>query len=174
MAVVNFRVMVMGVALMLFVGAMGYTRTPARPIVAGQHLDAGVAELEAKVGADPTNAVALHALVEAYLEHKAPGLAQAALDRAPAELRHSPAIADQRVRTLTLLGHPQLAFAAQNAVLAACSRRTCGAELVGRGEHRLAWLRQLIEMDVADPRMEPNRALLAYRLASRQVQLRVH
>ena len=172
--VVEFRVMVIGLALTLLVSGLSQGRTPARPIVAGHELDAEIATLEAEVGKEPTNAVALHALVEAYLVHKAPGLAQAALDRAPLELRHQPSIADQRVRTLTLLGLPQLAFAAQNAVLAECSRSECTRELVGRGRHRLEWLRQLLEMDIADPRAEPSRALLAYRLASRQVALEVH
>ena len=172
--VVEFRVVVIGLALTLLVTALSQTRTPARSIVAGQGLDEEVAALEAEVGKDPTNAVVLHALVEAYLARKAPGLAQAALDRAPPEVRHQPSIADQRVRTLTLLGRPQLAFVAQNAVLAECSRSACTRELVGRGRHRLEWLRQLLEMDIADPRMEPNRALLAYRLASRQVVLEVH
>lgn len=172
--VVEFRVVVIGLALTLLVTALTQTRTPARPIVAGHDLGAEVAELEDQVGKDPTNAVLLHALVEAYLVRKAPGLAQAALDRAPADVRYQPSIADQRVRTLTLLGHPQLAFAAQNAVLAECSRSECTQELVGRGRHRLDWLRQLLEMDIADPRAEPSRALLAYRLASRQVTLEVH
>lgn len=172
--VVEFRVVVIGLALTLLATGLSQTRTPARPIVAGQRTDAGVAALEAQVGEDPTNAVLLHALVEAYLMRKAPGLAQAALDRAPAEVRSQASIADQRVRTLTLLGHPQLAFAAQNAALAACSHSECTRELVGRGRHRLEWLRQLLEMDVADPRAEPSRALLAYRLASRQVMLEVH
>ncbi|HEU5074337.1 MAG TPA: hypothetical protein VFU02_09190 [Polyangiaceae bacterium] len=172
--VVEFRVVVIGLALTLLVLGLSQTRTPARPIVAGHDLDAEVAALEAEVGKDPTNAVVLHALVEAYLQRQAPGLAQAALDRAPPEVRHQPSIADQRVRTLTSLGHPQLAFAAQNAVLAECSRSECTHELVGRGRHRLEWLRQLLEMDIADPRTEPNRALLAYRLASRQVTLEVH
>lgn len=172
--VVEFRVVVIGLALALLATGLSQARTPARPIVAGQHLDAEIATLEAEVGKDPTNAVVLHVLVEAYLARKAPGLAQAALDRAPQAVRHQPSIADQRVRTLTLLGHPQLAFVAQNAVLAECSRSECTRELVGRGRHRLEWLRQLLEMDVADPRVEPNRALLAYRLASRQVTLEVH
>ena len=172
--VVEFRVVVIGLALTLLATGLSQARTPARPIVAGHHLDAEVATLETQVGKDPTNAVLLHALVEAYLVRKAPGLAQAALDHAPAELRQQPSIADQRVRTLTLLGHPQLAFVAQNAALAECSRIECTRELVGRGRHRLEWLRQLLEMDIADPRAEPNRALLAYRLASRQVMLEVH
>jgi hypothetical protein len=188
---VDFRILGIGAALVLVVCCLSQARTPARAIVAGNNLDAEVAALEAKVGAEPENSVALHALVDAYLLRQAPGLAQAALERAPEQVRELPSVADQRVRTLTLLGHPQLAFAAQNAVLAECSRQSplflheapsesgllesqCGAELVGRGRYRLEWLRQLLEMDVADPRAEPDRALYALRLASRQVTLEVH
>lgn len=168
------RVIGVGVLVTLLVCFMSLARTPARAIVAGQGLDQRVAELEAAVGSDPHDAVALHALVEAYLAHHAPGLAQAALDRAPAALRRAPSIADQRARTLSLLGHPQLAFAAQSAVLAECSRQGCDPTLEGRARYRLEWLRQLLELDVGDPRLEPERAQLAYRLASRSVQLEVH
>lgn len=164
-----------GLAALLTLVMCGLTeaRTPSRSIVAGTGLDAEVAQLEARVGTDPDNSVALHALVQAYLNHNAPGLAQAALDHAPPEIRHTPSIADLRVQTLAQLGHPQLAFAAQSAVLAECSRGGCDPQLEGRGRHRLRWLRQMVELGIGDPRLEPERALLAYRLASRQVRLEV-
>jgi hypothetical protein len=66
-----------------------------------------------------------------------------------------------------------MAFAAQNVALAACTRFACGHELQARGRFRLAWLRQMLELEVADPRAEPERALLALRLASPRVQLEV-
>jgi len=168
---VDSKAIGLSVALVMLAWLAFETRSPARPIVAGLPMNQEVAALEAQVGLSPDNAVALHALVDAYLQRQAPGLAQAALDRAPVEVRHMPSIADQRVRTLAALGHPQHAFAAQSAVLAECSRHGCARELEARGRHRLAWLRQMLVLDVADPRVEPDRALLAYRLASRQARL---
>jgi hypothetical protein len=171
---VDFRVVGLGVAITVLSCMMLQARTPARSIVGGQRLDAAISTLETQVGRQPEDAAALHALVEAYLLRGAPGLAQAALDRAPESLRQAPRIADLRVRSLTELGRPQLAFAVQNTVLAACSRAGCTPELEGRGRHRLEWLRRMLELDVGDPRLEPERALLAYRLASRQVKLELH
>ena len=170
----DFRMVGLGVAITVLGCLVLQARTPARSIVAGQRLDRAISALEAQVGREPEDSVALHALVEAYLSSGAPGLAQAALDRAPESLRRAPSIADLRVRTLTELGRPQLAFAVQNAVLATCSRAGCTPEVEGRGRHRLEWLRQMLELDVGDPRLEPERALLAYRLASRQVRLELH
>lgn len=171
---VDFRVVGLGFAITALGCLMLQSRTPARSIVAGQGLDAAIHALETQVGREPEDPAALHALVDAYLLRGAPGLAQAALDRAPESLRRVPRIADLRVRTLTELGRPQLAFAVQNTVLAACSRRGCTPELEGRGRHRLEWLRQMLKLDVGDPRLEPERALLAYRLASRQAKLELH
>ncbi|SRR5690606_29611842 len=171
---VDFRVVGLGVVVTVLGCLMLQARTPARSIVAGERLDGALSALETQVGRHPEDPAALHALVEAYLSREAAGLAQSALDRAPESLRRRPEIADLRVRTLTELGLPQLAFAVQNAVLAACSRAGCTPELVGRGRHRLEWLRRMLELDVGDPRLEPERVLLAYRLASRQVRLALH
>ncbi len=171
---VDFRVIGLAVAAALLVGLAAQARTPARAIVAGVDLGVPVRELETRAGKNPSDGAALVALVSAYLERNAPGLAQAALEHAPAVLRSEPRVADLRVRTLILLGRVQLAFATQSALLVECSRRNCGPELEGRGRHRLAWLRELLQLEVADPREEPERANLAYRLASRQVQLELH
>jgi hypothetical protein len=111
--------------------------------------------------------------VDEYLERGAPGLAQAALDRAPIELRNSPELAHRRARALTELGHPQLAFAAEQVALAGCAEADCSPVLEAHAARRLAWLRQMLRLDVGDPRLEPERALLAYRLASREVRLQV-
>ncbi len=98
---------------------------PARRIVAGNDLGAELAQLEADVSLRPDDAVALRALVETYLEHRAPGLAQAALDRAPAQLRDLPAIADARAQTLAALGRADIALGLQRRVLASCAEEAC-------------------------------------------------
>jgi hypothetical protein len=148
-------------------------RSPARAIEAGRLENASVSALEAKVGADPNDPVLLQQLVDAYLERDAPGLAQAALDRAPSEVRDLPEVAHRRARALTELGHPQLAFAAEQVAMAGCTRGECSPVLAAHSARRLAWLREMLRLDVEDPRRDPERALLAYRLASREVRLQV-
>jgi hypothetical protein len=146
-------------------------RSPARTIEAGRLGAGSLSALEARVGADPNDPRSLQELVDAYLERGAPGLAQAALDRAPRELRDLPELAHRRARALTELGYPQLAFAAEQVALAGCEKTECSPVLQAHAARRLAWLGQMLRLDVEDPRRDPERALLAYRLASREVRL---
>jgi hypothetical protein len=146
-------------------------RIPASPIVAGRNLGPELAALEAQVSKDPRDAVALSELVDAYLERSAPGLAQAALDRAPAQIRDFPAIADARARTLSALGRADIALGLQERVLTACSSLPCSHELVGRAERRARFLSEMVRLGVDDPRAEPELALVAYRRSSRQARL---
>src|SRR5215208_5796143 len=85
------------------------TCNPAMPALVGQNMGPEIAELEAYVSAHPEDANALARLSHLYLDHAAPGLAQAALDRAPVEVREVPSVGDARVRTLSELGRTQIA-----------------------------------------------------------------
>lgn len=164
-----------GVLTLVTLGALSavIVRSPARAIEAGRLGQDSVSKLEARVGADPGDSASLQALVDEYLERGAPGLAQAALDRAPAELRDLPELAHRRARTLTELGYPQLAFAAEQVAIAGCAKSECSPVLEAHAARRLAWLRQMLRLDVGDPNRDPERALLAYRLASREVRVQV-
>jgi hypothetical protein len=158
------------VALLSAACLLGSARIPASRIVAGAtgpELDA----LEARVSSSPTDAEALAALVGAYLERRAPGLAQAALDRAPEQVREIPAIADARVRTLSALGRADIALDVQRRVLASCAEQNCSPTLRGRAEHRARVLDEMVRMGALDPKHQPELALIAYRRATRVARL---
>lgn len=144
---------------------------PASPIVAGNDIGPALAALEARVSHRPDDAVALSVLVDAYLEHRAPGLAQAALDRAPVQVRDLPAIADARARTLSALGRADIALDVQEKVLVACASLPCSQELMGRATRRARFLSEMVRLGVDDAREQPELALVAYRRSSREARL---
>jgi hypothetical protein len=144
---------------------------PAKRLIAGNDLDPGLAALEADVSLRPDDAQALRALVETYLEHRAPGLAQAALDRAPAQLRDLPAIADARAQTLAALGRADIALGLEQRVLASCAEEPCSFALMGRATRRARFLSEMVRLGVDDPRAQPELALVAYRRSSREARL---
>jgi hypothetical protein len=146
-------------------------RIPASRIVAGHELGAEAAELEARVSRDPDDAQALRALVGTYLEHRAPGLAQAALDRAPVKVRDLPAIADARAQALSALGRTEIALGVQQRMLATCAATPCSPELLGRASRRARFLSEMVRLGVDDPREQPELALVAYRRSSREARL---
>lgn len=124
--------------------------------------------LEAKVGADPSDPAALASLSERYLAHDEPGLATAALTRAP-ELASDQRVADARVRTWMALGLTEQALGEQRAMLARCdASESCSRTVRARGELRLERLVALRDggRDGAEPE-------LALRLVSRVGHLRV-
>jgi hypothetical protein len=144
----------------------------ARPALVGNGLGGPeLASLEAEVSRSPANAEALHALTETYLAHDAPGLAQAALERAPRKLLETPQIADVRARTLWGLGSTEQALTVQRTVLASCSNQPCSPALVARARQRERLLDELQRVGVEDPKEDPERVLLAYRRSTREVTL---
>jgi hypothetical protein len=155
------------VATLLEVSVGGVT--PAAPIAEGGSLRPRFTELEARVGSEPTDARALGELAEAYLERNVPGLAMATLDRAPARVRYEPIVADARARTLAELGDPERALEVQQRVLDECRDVACPRAVVGRGELRARWLREVIRLGPNGD--DPDRTRLAYRPCSREVRL---
>jgi hypothetical protein len=122
------------------------------------------------VSRHPADRAALEALAEAYLAGGAPGLAVSAIDRAPDQVKGVVRIADARARALTELGRPEAALATQRRVLEACEKTSCSPSLVARAERRARWLGELVRQGI-DPLAEPERTLLAYRVAVREVRL---
>ncbi|MBK7582607.1 MAG: hypothetical protein IPI67_20710 [Myxococcales bacterium] len=144
---------------------------PTTPAAIGRNLGAEVAGLEARVSAHPGDAEALCQLTDAYLAGAAPGVAQAALERAPAELRRLPAVADARARTLWQLGFTQAALEVQRGMLDTCTEAPCAPVLIGRAQRRERLLSELVRQGVEDPRQDPSRTRLAYRVSMREVSL---
>lgn len=160
-----------GVALLSLCWFGASTSSSAVPVVARRPA-AELAGLEARVAAHPDDAPALARLANAYLDLSVPGLAEAALERAPA-LRDRPRVANARARTLSALGEPRLALDIERNVLAECSRMRCPRIVTGHAEQRAGWLREMIRMGVSDPQNQPKLALLAYRRSVREVALDV-
>jgi len=109
-------------------------------------------------------------LTEAYLAGGAPGLAVAAIDRAPEQVKNAVHVADAKARALTELGSPEAALATERRVLDACVKEVCSPTLVARAERRTRWLAELVREGI-DPLSEPERTLVAYRIAVREVRL---
>jgi len=105
----------------------------ASPTLAGRDLGPELEPLEVAVSRSPENADALEALAEAYLEHSAPGLAQAALYRAPPPVRSLARVSDLEARALSGFGLAKDALASQERALEACSTHTVEPEPFGAG-----------------------------------------
>jgi hypothetical protein len=164
------------VALLALVGLAGVwlattSASPARPALVGRNIGPEIADLEARVSAHPEDAAALQSLVDRYLAHSAPGLAEAALERAPQAVRELPPIADARARTLSELGFSDLALEVERKALASCRLRHCSNTLVGHAARREQVLAELVRVGLDDPKTDPNLALAAYRRSTREVTL---
>lgn len=163
-------------ALAALIGTAGIwlaasSSAPAYRAVVGRDLGPETAALEARASARPDDAAALVALVDHYLEHGAPGLAQAAIDRAPRGVRALPTVANVRVRTLWHLGFVPDALDLQRDVLSACQVKPCSRSLVGRAQRRERLLSELARLGIEDPELEPSLTLVAYQRSTREVRL---
>ena len=145
--------------------------TPASPALVGRSLGPETAELEALASAHPEDAAALLLLADHYLDHGAPGLARAALDRAPTDVRDQPQVTDALARATWDLGFVSQALELQRSTLRSCTLRPCSYALVGRAQRRERLLTELDRLGVEDPKRDPDRALLAYWRSTREVRL---
>jgi hypothetical protein len=163
--------------LLVALAVYGVLASPlaASPTLAGKDLGPELQALEVVVSRSPDDTGALEALVEAYLERSAPGLAQAALYRAPAALRSSARVADLEARSLSGLGLAEQALASQERALLACAHptETCSNRMLVHAERRVRWLRELVRLKVDDRLPGSAAASIAYRLAVREVRLAV-
>jgi hypothetical protein len=161
--------------LLVALAVYGVLASPvaASPTLAGQKLGPELQALEVVVSRSPDDADALEALVDAYLERSAPGLAQAALYRAPAALRSSARVADLEARSLSGLGLEEQALASQERALLACAppSASCSNRMLVHAERRVRWLRELVRLKVDDRLPGSAAASIAYRLAVREVRL---
>jgi hypothetical protein len=163
--------------LLAVVAAYALLASPlaASPTLAGGELGAELQALEVAVSRSPDDADALESLVDAYLERSAPGLAQAALYRAPPAIRGLARVADLEARSLSALGLAEEALASQERALKGCSesREPCSNAMLVHAERRVRWLRELVRLSLDDRLPDSAAASLAYRLAVREVRLAV-
>ncbi len=161
-----------GVTLLSLCWLGASTSTPAVPVVVHRPGEPLV-RLEARVASHPDDARALARLANAYLDLSAPGLAEAALERAPTALHRQPRVADARARALSALGEPRLALRIERSLLAQCSQATCPRIVTAHAEQRAGWLQEMVNMGVSDPARQPKLAMLAYHRSVREVALDV-
>jgi hypothetical protein len=145
----------------------------AAPLVRGGPGDGRVvAALERSAALAPT-ADSVGALAAAYLERNQPGLATAVLEHAGPELLNKPVLARLYTRALFHRGRSRQALAVARRASDACAEgpEACAAWLVADTSRQVAFLEQLIEAGVEDPRADPEATAAALRRSQREATL---
>ncbi len=173
------------VAVLFAIGAILCATSTQREkrLVESLHEDR-VALLEEEAAAAPLSADRVERLAQAYLDARQPGMALAAVERAPADLRaRRPGLEHLYARALLDQGRSADALAAERRVLASC-RETDGAKvqadvsacsswLVASATRRAEILEQLVQLGIDDMNAHPEASSLAYHNATRQVSFSV-
>lgn len=165
------------VAVLLAIGAIwlcGTTQREKRVIAVNGDR---VALLEEGVAASPEDTGKLRELAQGYLDARQPGMALAAVERAPLAVRNDPTVEHLYARALLDQGRSADALAAEKRVLARCADPagpTCSTVLIASATRRADILEQLVQLGVEDANAHPEASSLAYVNATRQVSLSVH
>jgi len=163
------------VAVLLAIGLIwvaGSTQREKR-VVGDTHTDR-VALLEEQAAASPSDPARVRALVQAYLDARAPGMALAAVERAPEAVRADPSVEHLYARALLDQGRSADALAAEKRVLARCADPSsevpaCSSYLIASATRRAEILEQLVALGVEDANAHPEASSLAYHNATRSV-----
>lgn len=140
---------------------------------------ADVSKLEERASISPTIA-SVAELTKAYLERDQPGLAMAVIERAPAEIRGEPLIAELHARALFQRGRAREALAVAREASEACSARPssassearrCPAWLVAKTTRQLAFFQEVVAAGIEDPYQNPAGTKAAYERSTREVRL---
>jgi hypothetical protein len=161
-----------GIAWMSVVGTQ-HRATAVLP--AGGDANSDVAALEAAASGAPT-ASAVARLAAAYLDREQPGLATAVIERAPAEVRQRPEIAQLHARALFGRGHARQALAVARTVHDSCDasaegRIGCPPWLVAKSTHQLAFLEEVVAAGIDDPFVDPVATVAAYQRSNREIRI---
>jgi hypothetical protein len=115
---------------------------------------------------DPTS---LRELAQGYLDAGAPGLALAAIDGAPKDVKSEVHVQHVYARALLDSGRASDALVAEEGVLAKCGDEHCDTWLIASATRRADILRELEKLGVDDAQAYPESASVAYHAATRQV-----
>ena len=118
----------------------------------------------------------ISALVTAYLDRGQPGLATAVIEKAPAEVRGEPAIAQLHARALFQRGRAREALAVAKEASDAClpssvGERRCPSWLVAKSIRQLAFFTEVVAAGIEDPYENPGATKAAYEKSGREVRL---
>ena len=163
------------IAVLLAIGAIWFAGSTQREkrVVGDSHTDR-VALLEEQVAATPNDVVRVRELAQAYLDARAPGMALASIEHAPAAIRVEPTVEHLYARALLDQGRSADALAAERRVLSRCSDPSsevpaCSTYLIASATRRSEILEQLVTLGVEDANAHPEASSLAYHNATRQV-----
>jgi hypothetical protein len=144
-------------------------RTHVQPLVRDA-FGTEVQELE-DAAARRTDRDSVRALASAYLDRNEPGLARAALDRAPPDAIEDPSFAYVEARALYSSGRAGEALSVLRGALAGCegtARPRCPAWLVAKTSRQAAFLDALVSVGVEDAAAHPEAARLALERTRRE------
>ena len=130
-----------------------------------------VAPVEAAYASSPDDPVKLRDLAQAYLDAQSPGMAIAAVERAPASLQGDARVQHVYARALIDQGRAADALAAEQKVLLSCDTDGCDAWLFASATRRTEILQQLVQLGIEDAQAHPEASAIAYHNATRQARL---
>jgi hypothetical protein len=147
---------------------------PSLKAVPGVEL-ADIASLEERASFSPSTST-ITALVTAYLDREQPGLASAVIERAPAEVRREPMVAQLHARALFQRGRAREALAVAKEAHEACvssstGERLCPSWLVAKTTRQLAFFDEVVAAGIEDPYESPGATKAAYEKSAREVRL---
>ena len=163
------------IAVLVAIGAIWFAGSTQREKrVVGDLQSDRVALLEEQVAASPSDVARLRELAQAYLDARAPGMALASIEHAPAAVRAEPTVDHLYARALLDQGRSADALAAERRVLARCldaeaAESVCSTYLIASATRRAEILEQLVTLGVEDANAHPEASSLAYHNATRQV-----
>jgi hypothetical protein len=104
------------------------------------------------------------ALASAYVDRGQPGLACAAIERAPREIQVDPRVADVHARALFHGGRAREALAAVEDAMTACEsdESACRAWQVAKVRRQAAFLNEVVAAGIEDPMSDPAAVRAAY------------
>jgi len=139
------------------------------PLVGHQKIGPEILALEARVSQAPEDAEALASLAQHYVDRDAPGMAIAALSRAPEAVRSRARVSHVWAVALMHEGKASEALDQENRTLDTCGRDSCAPWLVASALRYHEFLSAMVEGGVEDYRRDPDATLVAYGRASRNL-----
>lgn len=140
-----------------------------------------VRDLETSVALHRDDVAVTRALAQAYVDARAPGLAVALIERAPAPVRDDVRVRHSLARALLDQGRSERALRVERAVLAAClpladgsgagAATGCDPTLLASASRRSGILSELVSLGVEDAEAHPEAARLAYLNATREARV---
>jgi hypothetical protein len=138
-----------------------------------------VRQLESSVALHRDDPGVTRALAQAYVDARAPGLAVALIERAPASVRDDVRVRHGLARALLDQGRSERALRVERAVLASClpladgsgAATGCDPTLLASASRRIGILGELVALGVEDAEAHPEAARLAYINATRDARV---